>query len=93
MGQPVVLGITMLEVQVPLPALFLTEVGQGVGTVLGVAELEIVAKTRTGAAAVGRAGGESKGLAARCQQEDASTQRSTCTVWGILESQVSGQLC
>lgn len=44
MGQPVVLVIAVLEVQVPLPTLFLTEVSQGIRAVLGVAELEIVAK-------------------------------------------------
>lgn len=43
-GKPVVLGVTMLEVQVPLSALLLAEVGQGVRAVLGVAELEIVGK-------------------------------------------------
>lgn len=42
--QPVVLGIAVLEVQVPLPALLFAEVGQRVGAVLGVAELDIVAK-------------------------------------------------
>lgn len=43
-GQPVVLGVAVLKVQVPLPALLLAEVSQGVRAVLGVAELEIVAK-------------------------------------------------
>lgn len=61
-GQPVVLGVTMLEVQVPLAALFLAEVGQRVRAVLGVAELEVVAKARAGTASVGRAGGESEAL-------------------------------
>jgi hypothetical protein len=43
-GQPVVLAIAVLEVQVPLFALLLAEIGQGVGAVLGVAELEVVGK-------------------------------------------------
>lgn len=53
MGQPVVLGITVLKVQVPLAALLLPEVSQGVGAVLGVAELEVVGQARAGAAPVG----------------------------------------
>lgn len=44
-GQPVVLGLAVLEVQIPLPALLLAEVGQAVRAVLGVAELEVVAET------------------------------------------------
>lgn len=43
--QPVVLGLAVLEVQVPLAALLLAEVRQAVGAVLGVAELEVVAET------------------------------------------------
>lgn len=61
MRQPVVLGITVLEVQVPLPTLLLPEVSQGVGTVLGVAELEVIGQARAGAAPVGWTAGESKG--------------------------------
>lgn len=71
-GQPVVLGVTVLEVQVPLAALLLTEVSQGVGAVLAAAELEVVGKARAGAAPVGRAGGESKGLAAQRQWKEAA---------------------
>ena len=59
-GQPVVLSVTMLEVQVPLPALLLAEVGQRIRAVLRVAELEIVGKARAGAAPIGWAGGESR---------------------------------
>ena len=59
-GQPVVLSVTMLEVQVPLPALLLTEVGQRIRAVLGAAELEIVGEARAGAAPIGWAGGESR---------------------------------
>lgn len=59
-GQPVVLSVTMLEVQVPLPALLLAEVGQRVRAVLRVAELEIVGEARACAAPIGWAGGESR---------------------------------
>lgn len=41
-GQPVVLAISVLKVQVPLPALLLTEVSQGVRAVLGAAELKVI---------------------------------------------------
>lgn len=69
-GQPVVLGVTVLEVQVPLAALLLAEVSQGVRAVLGVAQLEVIAKARAGATPVGWAGKESESLAARCHQEE-----------------------
>lgn len=53
MGQPVVLGIAVLKVQVPLAALLLPEVSQGIGAVLGVAELEVIGQAGAGAAPVG----------------------------------------
>lgn len=43
-GQPVVLGIAMLKVQVPLLALLLSEVSQAVRAALGVAELKVIAE-------------------------------------------------
>lgn len=61
MGQPVVLGIPVLKVQVPLSTLLLPEVSQGIGTVLGVAELEVIGQARAGAAPVGWTAEESKG--------------------------------
>lgn len=61
MRQPVVLGVTVLKVQVPLPTLLLPEVSQGIGTVLGVAELEVIGQARAGAAPIGWTAGESKG--------------------------------
>lgn len=61
MRQPVVLGVAVLIVQVPLPTLLFPEVSQGVGTVLGVAELEIIGQARAGTASVGWAAGENKG--------------------------------
>lgn len=56
-----VLGIAVLKIQVPLSTLLLPEVSQGVGTVLGVAELEVIGQARAGAAPIGWAAGESKG--------------------------------
>lgn len=91
-GQPVVLGISVLKVQVPLAALLLTEVSQAVRAVLSVAELEIVAQTRAGTAPVGRAGRESKGHAAWCHQEEASTQGATHGIWECPESRGSGAI-
>lgn len=57
-----VLAITMLKIQVPLPTLLLSEVSQGIGTVLGVAELEVIGQARAGAAPIGWTAGESKGF-------------------------------
>lgn len=60
-GQPVVLAIAVLKVQVPLTALLLPEVSQGVRAVLGIAELEVVGQAGAGAAPVGWAAREIKG--------------------------------
>lgn len=53
-GEPVVFGVLVLKVRVPLPALLLSEILKVLGTVLGVAQLELVARPHTCAAPIGR---------------------------------------
>lgn len=52
--EPVVFGVLVLKVRVPLPALLLSEILKVLGTVLGVAQLELVARPHACAASVGR---------------------------------------
>lgn len=85
--QPVVLGVAMREVQVPLPALLLAEVGQGIWAVLRVAELEVVAEAGAGAAPVGRAGRGSKGLQLGATRERPALEAPLVGFRGVPESQ------
>ena len=53
--QPVVLGPLVLEVWVPHLALLLSEVRQGLGTLVSVTQLELIVVSIAGAPTVGRA--------------------------------------
>lgn len=52
-GQPVVLGVLVLKVRIPLPALLLSEILKVLGAILSVAELELIARPYTCAASIG----------------------------------------
>lgn len=67
-GEPVVFGVLVLKVRVPLPALLLSEILQVLGAVLGVAQLELVARPHARTASVGRTatGRETHGWFCHC---------------------------
>lgn len=53
-GQPMVFGVFMLKVGVPHLALLLSEVSQGLCTLLHVTELELIVVSITSAPPIGR---------------------------------------